>query len=365
VLGCAAIAPRRAARLPPPETAIRSRTRRAVLFISLAIALAAGGCGRPGRTADTAADSAAVPLGNRLYGVELPAPGPKPSFTLVDTHGRRYDFARETAGKLTFLFFGYTHCPDICPVHMANLAAVIGKLPRADADRIRVVFVTTDPVRDTPARLRQWLDAFDPAFVGLTGTKAELMDAQVAAGVAPSVAQPAPGDTAYEVGHAAQVIAYTPDDRMAAQYPFGTRQKEWAHDLPRLLARGGPDLLVQPGYARITPARDGGAGYFTVINRGSAGDTLVALAVAGGTNAELHATRPGPGGIMRMVRIDRAPVVPRDTLRLAEGGHHLMFDLPAGSAARDADSLDVTLTFSRSGDRAVRLPVRSYGVEGD
>ena len=107
-----------------------------------------------GRTSRRAggASTAGEPIAGRLFGIELPNPGPKPDFTLTDFAGRRFEFRRATDGRLTFLFFGYTHCPDICPVHMANLAAVIARLPRAEADRVRVIFVTTDPRRDTPGR---------------------------------------------------------------------------------------------------------------------------------------------------------------------------------------------------------------------
>jgi protein SCO1/2 len=296
-----------------------------------------------------------------------PEPGLKPDFTLTDLEGRRYDFRRETEGRVTFLFFGYTHCPDICPVHLANLAAALARLPRAEADRVRVVFVTTDPVRDTPERMRRFLDAFDPSFVGLTGTRAELEAAQRGAGVAPSVAQPAPGDTGYAVGHAAQVIAYGVAGRMRAQYPFGTRQKDWAHDLPILLGAGGADaavaaapLQVDGGFARVMPTRDVGAAYFTLVNTGAMPDTLRGVEVAHAVNAELHTIRRD-GGLARMVPMGARALAPGDTLRLREGGDHLMFDLPPGSPAAGADTLDVTLRFARGGEVRLRLPVRGYG----
>ncbi len=334
-----------------------------------ALALGFAGCGAAG--GDDAADSTGTRAGaapDRLRGVEPPNRERKPAFTLSDVDGGRYDFLAETAGRLTFLFFGYTHCPDICPVHLANLAAALARLPRADADRVRVVFVTTDPQRDTPERMKRWLGAFDPAFVGLTGTRSELEAAQRAAGIAPSVAQPAPGDTGYAVGHAAQVIAYGFDGRMRAQYPFGTRQKDWAHDLPILLGMAGAgdaagDLHVTGGYARIMPTRDVGAGYFTVVNASGAGDTLRGVAVAHAENAELHTMRE-TGGLVRMVPLGQYAIASGDSLRLREGADHLMFDLPAGSPAAAAETLDVTLRFARRGDVRLRLPVRAYGDEG-
>lgn len=172
-----------------------------------------------------------------LRGTVLPEPWPKPDFTLTATDGRPYDFRRETDGFVTLLFFGYTNCPDVCPVHMANIAAVLRQLPPPTASRIKVVFVTTDPDRDTPERVRSWLGTFDHRFVGLVGpldtVNAIQREARLAAAM--KLEQQGARGGGYLVGHAAQVVAYTPDNRAHVVYPFGTRQTDWAHDLPRLV----------------------------------------------------------------------------------------------------------------------------------
>lgn len=170
-------------------------------------------------------------------GVALPEPLPKPGVVLTDTRGLPCDFREATRGKLTLLFFGYTHCPDICPVHMANLARVIGDLSASDASRIRVVFVTTDPARDNPERLREWLGQFSPSFIGLTGDSAAIRQMQEALDVPPAVIESAPAPQGgYSVAHAGYVIVFTRDNLARFVYPFGTRQEDWARDLPRLLA---------------------------------------------------------------------------------------------------------------------------------
>jgi protein SCO1/2 len=172
-----------------------------------------------------------------LSGIALAEPLPKPDVVLTDTRGLPFDFRAGTDGKLTLLFFGYTHCPDICPVHMANLAQVISNLSASEASRIRVVFVTTDPARDTPERLKEWLGQFSPSFVGLTGDTATIRRMQEELNVPPAVIESAPTPTGgYSVGHAGYVIAFTPDNLARFVYPFGTRQEDWARDLPRLLA---------------------------------------------------------------------------------------------------------------------------------
>jgi protein SCO1/2 len=167
-------------------------------------------------------------------GTVLEPPQAKPEFVLTDTQGQPYDFQAETTGKLTLLYFGYTFCPDICPVQLAQLAAVMDRLPDVERNSV-VVFVTVDPDRDTPQVIRSFLDKFDTKFVGLSGTVDQVEAAQRAAGVPVAVKI---GDGAdYSMGHASQVIAYAPDGLAYTQYPYGTRQTQWVHDLPIILDR--------------------------------------------------------------------------------------------------------------------------------
>jgi len=158
----------------------------------------------------------------------------KPKFTLTDTSGAAYDFALRTQGYTTLLFFGYTHCPDMCPLQMSTIAQALKKIPPASADRFKVVFVTTDPERDSPTVLRTWLDHFDKRFIGLTGSDAQIAAAQIAANLSPAKKSAVRADGAYEVGHAAFVLAYTNDDLAHVIYPGGVNAEDWAHDLPLL-----------------------------------------------------------------------------------------------------------------------------------
>ncbi len=174
------------------------------------------------------------PRPGELHGAVLSAPLPKADFTLTNTAGEPFAFREETQGYVTLLFFGYTSCPDICPVHMANIAAVLRRLPPQTASRVKVVMVTVDPERDTPERLRSWLNAFDPSFVGLTGSVEEVNGILRSMMLPPAVKQ-GEGETDYLVGHTARVIAFTTDNRAHVTYPSGTRQVDWAHDLPLLV----------------------------------------------------------------------------------------------------------------------------------
>lgn len=161
-------------------------------------------------------------------------PLPKPKFTLTDTSGAPFDFWRKTEGYVTLLFFGYARCPDQCPLHMANIATALKKMPKGLRDRVKLVFVTTDPAHDTPKVLRSWLDRFDERFIGLTGSEAAIEMVQKAAGVPPA-RKTARGAEDYAVGHANFVLAYTKDNLAHLIYPGGVTQQDWAHDLPQLV----------------------------------------------------------------------------------------------------------------------------------
>ena len=175
---------------------------------------------------------------SEFRGAELPEPFPAPDFTLRDTEGGEFQFREQTAGYLTLLFFGYTHCPDICPVHMATLAAVLGDLPYEQRSRVKVVFVTTDPERDTPKVVREWLDRFDRGFIGLIGDLERVNQIQASFRLPPAVRQEMPSGE-HVVGHASQVVAITSDGLVRVYYPSGVRQADWAQDLPRLLDGAG------------------------------------------------------------------------------------------------------------------------------
>ena len=174
----------------------------------------------------------------KYRGVVLTPPLAKPDFTFTSMSGAPYRLKQETNGTVTLLFFGYTHCPDVCPMHMQNLAAVLKRMPAADRERVKVVFVTTDPARDTPERLRTWLANFDSSFVGVAGRMEDINRLQQSMGMPPALPEPLPpgnpkGD--YGVAHGAAVLAFTADDSLRTLYPFGMRQEDFANDIPLLL----------------------------------------------------------------------------------------------------------------------------------
>ena len=119
-------------------------------------------------------------------------------------------------------------------MHMANIGEALKKLPSGVADQVQLVFVSTDPARDTPIVLRRWLDSFEKRFVGLTGTEAALEMVQRAAGV-PLAQKSAARNGNYSVAHANFVLAYTKDNLAHVIYPGGVSKDDWVQDLPLLL----------------------------------------------------------------------------------------------------------------------------------
>jgi protein SCO1/2 len=161
----------------------------------------------------------------------------KPAVTLTDTSGATYDFTARTGGRPMLLYFGYTHCPDVCPTTMADIALALRNLP-ALAPRITVVFVTTDPDRDTPAVIKAWLAHFDSRFVGLTGSVKSIDAFADAVGVPiePPVKE---ADGTYSVTHGAQVLVFGADNQARAAFTEGAGAAGYTHDLPILLKGDG------------------------------------------------------------------------------------------------------------------------------
>jgi protein SCO1/2 len=170
---------------------------------------------------------------------------PKPDFALTDTHGQAFDFRSRTRGTVALLYFGYTHCPDVCPMQMAHIAAALHRLGPDIAHQVTVVFVTVDSARDPPERLRQWLDQFDRSFVGLTGGLDRVNAIQRQTGIL-AASRPEPdGHGGYTMGHSAAVLAFTQDDTAHIAFPSDVSQDGWIVDIRRLVEIGPPPAALR------------------------------------------------------------------------------------------------------------------------
>ena len=195
-----------------------------VSIVVLIAAIAAGAFWRPGNRSRIAAPD--------VSGSDFGGP-----FSLIDQNGvRRSD--SDFRGKYMLVFFGYTYCPDVCPTMLATEAEALDKLG-ARASAIVPIFITVDPKRDTPEKLKPYLESFDPkppstrrAFVGLTGSDEEIAKAAKAYRVYYREhldGQVEIGD--YSVDHSSEVYLMNPEGKFVAYYSAGILPDEMAADL--------------------------------------------------------------------------------------------------------------------------------------
>ncbi len=206
---------------------------RAVLAPVLAVLLLAtvlAGCGGGREPVATIVDGD----DDGLHGALLVEQYVVPDLPLTDTDGQPFSLAADTDRPLTLVFFGYTHCPDICPLTMANVASAVARLTDDQRARLDVVVVTTDPARDDEATLRAWLDRFDPDFIGLTGPLPRITRIADAMGVAIEKGRKLPSG-GYEVDHGTPVIAVDSEDEAPLVWTQGTSASQIAEDVSRLL----------------------------------------------------------------------------------------------------------------------------------
>ena len=197
------------------------RTRAAAVAAALALALLASGCGSSDE--------------GQFHGVVLTDDYTAPTTTLTDTSGRPYSLATDTHKRLTLVFFGYTNCPDVCQVIMSSLASAMTRLDATDRKQVDVVFVTTDPARDTEKVLRTWLDRFDPTFIGLTGQLPTIAAIGQAFGIAVEKGEKLPSG-GYDVVHGTQVIGIDQHDQVPVVWTQGTSAADFAADIHQLLS---------------------------------------------------------------------------------------------------------------------------------
>lgn len=221
---------------------MRTTVKYGAAALVAAAALVLTGCGSSGTSAGADAGNVAAVSGadTAKAGTLLDTPFAKPHLVLTDNHGKPFDLVKQTAGHLTLLFFGYTHCPDVCPTTMSDLALAKSRLPAAEQAELRVVMVSSDPARDTPARLTAWLGAMDKSFIGLTGPFPVIQAAarSVGVGIEPPVKEK---DGSVTVTHGAEVLAFWPKDNKGhVLYMAGTTAAQYQADLPKLIRSEAP-----------------------------------------------------------------------------------------------------------------------------
>lgn len=212
------------------------------LLAGLCALLALAGCGGSGGEAVVRHSGAAAytrAQDNDGYrGIGLPQPYKVPDITLTDTSGAPYNLVEDTTKPVTLVFFGYTNCPDVCSLVMADMAAAMTQLDPQDAKQVQPLFITTDPARDTPAVIRAYIDRFHPSFEGLTGPMSRIRAAATPLGVPITGSRRLPSG-GYEVGHGSQVIGVTADNKAHVVWTQGTPVDDLVADIHTLVERQG------------------------------------------------------------------------------------------------------------------------------
>ena len=167
-------------------------------------------------------------------GVVLDPPEPAPPLHLADAAGVPFDLAGEK-GKVVLIFFGYTHCPDVCPTTLVDWRHASDSLG-SRASEVKFVFVSVDPERDTPAVVQRYAAHFAPTFIGVTGSRADI-DATLAAWKLAAFRDGVPGaqDAAYTVSHPSQVFVVDREGQLRLMHRAGLTPTQIAADVRALL----------------------------------------------------------------------------------------------------------------------------------
>ena len=193
--------------MPALRPAVSRRVRAGAALVAGLTALVTG-CSSPSAPST---NPAGVKISNQttngsFHGILLDDPYIKPTQTFMDTSGKPFRIDRDVKRPVLLVFFGYTHCPDVCSAVVADMASALRRLDPGVRDRVQVVYVTTDPERDTGPVIAEYLRRFDSSFIGLTGAKSDIEHAAESLGVAITGKEVVVGG--YTIGHGAQIIGF-------------------------------------------------------------------------------------------------------------------------------------------------------------
>lgn len=260
----------------------------------------------------------------------LPSAMPLPEFSLLDQHGNAV--TRSTFhGRWSLLFFGFSHCPDICPTTLQILAAATTELASArNEPPPRIVLVSVDPQRDTPLKIGKYVDYFAADILAITGKLEELTKLTSALGIffaRRALDDNGDGDD-YTVDHTTAVLVINPGGDFHALFSGRHNTASFVHDLPLIMANYQPRLLAAdvvvteplPG-ARVS------AGFLSLANNT---DEAISISAVGSPQFEVVEIHESllEDGVARMRRITELVIPAHETVTLQRGGLHLMLLRP-------------------------------------
>jgi protein SCO1/2 len=169
-----------------------------------------------------------------LYGAVFDPPTQASDIRLTDQHGREFDL-RDERGKVVLVYFGFTNCPDVCPITLGTLKAALNQLDEAERKKAVIAMVTVDPERDTAEALAEYLAAFDPGFLGLSGSPEALGAVYDAYGVTVERQELPDSAMDYTIDHNASLVVIDADGKLRETILHGTPADLIAQDIAALL----------------------------------------------------------------------------------------------------------------------------------
>jgi protein SCO1/2 len=296
-----------------------------------------------------------------------------PDFTLTAQDNKPFHLSEQT-GNVVLIFFGYTSCPDVCPTTLAEFKRVRQRLPR-ETDHVKFVFITVDPERDTQDKLRGYLAAFDPSFIGLTGTETQLEPVWKAYGV---YREKMPGSSAlaYTVNHTSQVYVIDAQGNLRLTYSYGENADDIVQDVDYLVgeihattARAPAnsanepvmgaatlgDLQIDQAWARASSAGMTSGAYLSITNKGAQSDALIAIQSPVAAMVEMHQTMM-ENNVMKMSPVTRVVIAPGQKVEFKPGGYHVML-MNINRTLAVGDRVPLILKFERAGQVQVEATV--------
>jgi protein SCO1/2 len=167
-------------------------------------------------------------------GAVFDPPVPIPDFELMSDEGQPFRL-NESNSDITLVYFGYTFCPDVCPLTLVDVRQALAQLDPAKRERVQVVFVSVDPERDTPEVLDRYLSNFDPLFIGLTDDYEKTQEAMRPFGAFAEKEEVENSAAGYLVSHTARLYLLNANHEILLTYPFGFESEDLTSDLDYLL----------------------------------------------------------------------------------------------------------------------------------
>jgi protein SCO1 len=223
-------------------------------------------------------------------------PREAPAFRLDGSNDKKLSL-RDHFGKVVILGFGYTFCEEVCPVTLAHMGEVYKKLGSAARD-VQLIYVTVDPGRDSPERLREYLAAFNPGFLGATGTPDELAAVQKAYGVVARQVVSRNPALPYAVDHSSSLYLIDRQGKLLGLVPFGTPIDDIVHDLELVLKMRRPSRVTPKGVVTQGPQAPPGS---VLVNVNMTGFDPALIEAKAGQPLKLAFFRPNEANCAREV----------------------------------------------------------------